>query len=97
MPAPYVCGFHAGSTAIRMSLRPFALPMEGQVAALLVELALRVAGQPRPKALGQLSLVSLEAEICDWKRFYNRKQVGSYTGCLSGRTQQRGQASSRLY
>jgi transposase len=26
----------------------------------------------------------VDAEICDWKRFYNRKQVGSYTGCCPG-------------
>jgi transposase len=65
-------------------LREIILVMEAQVAALLAELALRVAGQARPKGLGQLSLVTLDAEICDWKRFYNRKQVGSYTGCCPG-------------
>ncbi|MBI4661870.1 MAG: transposase [Verrucomicrobia bacterium] len=26
-------------------------------------------------------VVALDAEICDWKRFFNRKGVGSYTGC----------------
>ena len=65
-------------------LREIILVMEGQVAALLAELALRVAGHARPKGLGQLSLVTLDPEICDWKRFYNRKQVGSYTGCCPG-------------
>jgi transposase len=65
-------------------LREIILVLEVQVTALLAELALRVAGQPRPKALGDLTLATLDAEICDWKRFYNRKQVGSYTGCCPG-------------
>ena len=65
-------------------LREIILVIEAQVAALLAELALRVAGQARPKGLGELSLVTLDAEICDWKRFSNRKQVGSYTGCCPG-------------
>jgi len=65
-------------------LREIILIIEAQVQALLAELALRVEGQARPKGLGQLSLVTLDAEICDWKRFYNRKQVGSYTGCCPG-------------
>src|SRR6185295_5486993 len=37
-----------------------------------------------PKGLGELSLSILEAEVCDWNRFSNRKQVGSYTGCCPG-------------
>jgi transposase len=65
-------------------LREIILVIEAQVKELWVELSLRVAGQPRPKALGELTLVTLDAEICDWKRFYNRKQVGSYTGCCPG-------------
>jgi transposase len=65
-------------------LREIILLIEGQVAVLLAELALRLEGQARPKGLGELSLVTLDAEVCDWKRFYNRKQVGSYTGCCPG-------------
>jgi transposase len=65
-------------------LREIILVLEAQVTALLAELALRQAEQARPKGLGQLSLATLEAEICDWKRFHNRKQVGSYTGCCPG-------------
>jgi transposase len=65
-------------------LRKIILMIEAQVDGLVAELTLRVAGQARPKGLGKLSLVTLEAEICDWKRFYNRKQVGSYTGCCPG-------------
>jgi transposase len=65
-------------------LREIILVIEAQVTALLAELALRGAGQVRPKGLGELTLATLDAEICDWKRFYNRKQVGSYTGCCPG-------------
>src|SRR6185503_1774895 len=50
-------------------LRKIILLIEAQVEGLVAELTLRVAGQARPKGLGKLSLVTLEAEICDWKRF----------------------------
>ena len=65
-------------------LREIILVIEAQETALLEELALRVAGQVRPKGLGELTLVTLDAEICDWHRFGNRKQIGSYTGCCPG-------------
>jgi transposase len=65
-------------------LREIILVIEAQVTALLAELALRGADQPRPKGLGELTLATLDAEMCDWNRFHNRKQVGSYTGCCPG-------------
>ena len=65
-------------------LREIILIIHAQVQALLAELASRVVGQTRPKGLGDLSLVMLDAEVCDWNRFHNRKQVGSYTGCCPG-------------
>jgi transposase len=34
--------------------------------------------------LGEISLATLDAEVCDWGRFHNRKQIGSYTGCCPG-------------
>ena len=40
--------------------------------------------EPRPKGLGELTPATLDAEPCDWSRFDNRKQVGSYTGCCPG-------------
>lgn len=72
-------------------LREIILVIEAQVAALVTELALRLAGQPQPKGLGELTLVTLDAEICDWKRFYNRKEVGRYTGCCPGEHSSGGQ------
>ena len=38
----------------------------------------------RPKGLGGLSYEVVEREIGDWKRFTNRRQVGSYTGLCGG-------------
>ena len=37
-----------------------------------------------PKAIGALTWVMLAREICDWKRFKNRRQVASYTGLCPG-------------
>ena len=65
-------------------LRALILALEAQVQALLAELATRVQDQPLPKGLGALTFVTLEGEVCDWARFSNRKQIGSYTGCCPG-------------
>jgi transposase len=65
-------------------LRTLILALEEQVRALEAEIKARVKDQPRPKALGELTLVTLDSEVCDWHRFSNRKQVGSYTGCCPG-------------
>ena len=43
-----------------------------------------LAPKQRPKGLGPLTLGSLIAELCDWSRFRNRKQVGGYTGLCGG-------------
>jgi transposase len=37
-----------------------------------------------PRAVGALTWVLLEREICDWKRFTNRRQIASYTGLCPG-------------
>jgi transposase len=69
---------------ILAKLRELILALEVQFNKLQTELVARVKDQPRPKGLGELSLVTMDAEVCDWKRFYNRKQIGSYTGCCPG-------------
>jgi len=38
----------------------------------------------RPKGLGGLSYTVVEREVCDWHRFQNRREVGSYTGLCGG-------------
>ena len=70
--------------AVLASLRELILSLENQLALLDAQLKERVQDQPLPKGLGQISLVTLDAEICDWHRFNNRKQIGSYTGCCPG-------------
>lgn len=65
-------------------LRELLLALEAQLAALETELVARVQAQPRPKGLGEITLVTLDGEVCDWGRFHNRKQIGSYTGCCPG-------------
>jgi transposase len=65
-------------------LRELILVMEAQVRALEAQMLASVKELKGPKGLGELSLGILEAEVCDWKRFSNRKQVGSYTGCCPG-------------
>jgi transposase len=65
-------------------LRAIILAMEEQLQALETELIGRVKEQPRPKGLGAITLVTLDGEVCDWGRFNNRKQIGSYTGCCPG-------------
>jgi len=65
-------------------LRELIVAMEAQLAELEAELLARVPAQVTPKGLGGLTLVTLDGEVCDWQRFNNRKQVGSYTGCCPG-------------
>jgi transposase len=38
----------------------------------------------RPKGLGGLTQAVIERAVGDWKRFQNRRQVGSYTGLCGG-------------
>ena len=65
-------------------LRQVILELEAQLAVLEAELVARVKAQVLPKGLGELTTVSLDGEVCDWGRFHNRKQIGSYTGCCPG-------------
>jgi transposase len=58
--------------------------MEGQWAGLEAEILASVKHLKGPQGLGELSLAIPQAEVCDWNRFGNRKQVGSYTGCCPG-------------
>jgi transposase len=71
--------------------RKVILTSEAQVRALESESVGRVNDPPRPKALGALTLTTLDREVCDWTRFGNRKQIGSYTGCCPGEHSSGGQ------
>jgi transposase len=42
------------------------------------------ADQELPQGLGRLTSVVINREICDWRRFHNRRQVSAYTGLCPG-------------
>lgn len=44
----------------------------------------KVAPAARPKGLGGLTCEVVEREVCNWNRFKNRRQAGSYTGLCGG-------------
>jgi transposase len=58
--------------------------LEQQLQALEEAVLRPIQGKERPRGLGAITLVTLDAEMCDWGRFRNRKQVGRYTGCCPG-------------
>src|SRR6266403_5935789 len=63
--------------------QPILLEVEEKIRALTVKLqAAAVPGQPR--GLGAMTSAVIDREVGDWKRFHNRRQVGSYTGLCSG-------------
>ena len=65
-------------------LRQLILELEAQLEQLEAQLVARVKDQVLPKGLGEITIVTLDGEVCDWERFFNRKQIGSYTGCCPG-------------
>jgi transposase len=65
-------------------LRQLILELEAQLEELEAQLVARVKDQVRPKGLGEITLVTLDGEVCNWERFHNRKAIGSYTGCCPG-------------
>ena len=65
-------------------LRELIVALEAQLEVLEAALVARVKAQEIPKGLGEITLVTLDGEVCDWGRFNNRKQIGSYTGCCPG-------------
>jgi transposase len=64
-------------------MRTVLLNLDTQEKARRAELE-AAAPTPLPKAIGALTWVMLLREICDWKRFKNRRQVASYTGLCPG-------------
>ena len=63
--------------------RPVLAALDTQIDALSLELE-AAAPKDLPHGLGKLTSVVLSREVCDWKRFKNRRQVGSYTGLCPG-------------
>ena len=54
-------------------LRQLILELEAHLEKLEAELVARVKDQALPKGLGEITVVTLDGEVCDWGRFYNRK------------------------
>ena len=61
-----------------------AVEFEKEVAALSKQVSASGSAGALPKGLGSLTAALLGAEILDWKRFKNRRQVASYTGLCPG-------------
>jgi transposase len=68
------------------SVRQLLAPLQRLIAAVEAELTAltrqveAAAPTDLPVGMGKLTAEVLEREICDWQRFQNRRQVGSYTG-----------------
>jgi transposase len=63
--------------------RPLLTVLDAQIAALTSELE-QAAPPKLPSGLGKLTSVIVSREVCDWRRFHNRRQVSSYTGLCPG-------------
>jgi transposase len=63
--------------------QPILIALQEKIGALTVQL--QSAAEPQqPRGLGAMTSVIIDREIGDWKRFHNRRQVGSYTGLCPG-------------
>jgi transposase len=66
-----------------LNSQPILLALEEKIRALTVQL--QAAAEPnQARGLGAMTSVIIDREIGDWKRFRNRRQVGSYTGLCPG-------------
>ncbi len=59
------------------------LALQEKIAQLTTQLQ-AAAKSNQPRGLGLMTSVIIDREIGDWKRFNNRRQVGSYTGLCPG-------------
>jgi transposase len=64
-------------------MRDTILALDAQEKARRTELE-KEAPKQLPKAIGALTWVLLAREICNWKRFRNRRQVSSFSGLCPG-------------
>jgi len=63
--------------------RPALLSLQKQIELLSTELEASAASGI-PRGVGKLTSVVLTREICDWRRFNNRRAISSYTGLCPG-------------
>jgi transposase len=69
--------------ALLSNSQPILIALEERIRALTVQLQ-SAADPQQPHGLGLMSSVIIDREIGNWKRFKNRRQVGSYTGLCPG-------------
>jgi transposase len=62
---------------------PILIALEQKIRALTMQLQTAAAPQ-QPRGLGAMTSVIIDREIGNWHRFYNGRQVGSYTGLCPG-------------
>jgi transposase len=63
--------------------RPLLELLDEQIATLTAQIE-ATAPKELPSGLGKLTSVVVTREVCDWRRFKNRRQVSSYTGLCPG-------------
>lgn len=72
----------AGLVKVLAPLREVLLCLVEQIRQLQQQIQEQHGSRPRPVGGGVLTLVEIEAEVGDWKRFGNRRQVGSWSGLV---------------
>jgi len=63
--------------------QPILVALQQKIASLTIQLQ-RSATPKQPRGLGLMTSVIIDREIGDWRRFSNRRQIGSYTGLCPG-------------
>ncbi len=63
--------------------RPTLFALQERIGALTAQLE-AAAPTNIPSGMGKLTTVVVSREICDWKRFKNRRTISSYTGLCPG-------------
>jgi transposase len=74
------------SAFVRAQLEPVVEQIRAvkkQLDRLTGEIEALVGEEKIPVGLGALTVSLIDGEVCDWRRFINRKAVGSYTGCCT--------------
>jgi transposase len=65
------------------NMQPILIALQERIQALTIQLQ-KAAASKQPRGFGSLSSVVIDREVGDWKRFSNRRKVGSYTGLCPG-------------
>lgn len=78
-----VLGVPAWMKELLSNSQPILLALQEQIRALTLRLE-AAAAPKQPRGLGRMTSVVIDREIGNWRRFANRRQVGSYTGLCPG-------------